>query len=217
MTPLPEGTPTGNAIQIKLDGARGFIPNITTIKPFDEVVWENIDSYAVTLVSNDRLFEANLLAFYQQYRYIFTKEGSYTFTIKNKNLTGTIIVKIPATQTPAPSATPSRELPSTALYVTARMEKLTNWSTNNELKYELASFKVDVLNQINIPLTIKAQILSEDQILEETSFNLETQGSSVRFTNEKKHFINNTNVSLRLLTLGYPPIDYKFTEVDQLN
>jgi plastocyanin len=217
ITPLAEVTPTGNAIQIRLDGARGFIPNIQTINSGDEVIWDNYDQVAVTLVSNDGLFDAKLLAYYQQYRYVFTKPGSYTITVKNKNQTGTIIVEISATQTPSASVTTSRELPSNALYVTARMEKPSNWSTNNEIKYGLDSFKVDVLNQINIPLTIKAQVLSGDQILEETSFNLETQGSRVEFTNKKKHFINNTNVYLRLLIQGYAPIDYKFIGVDQLN
>jgi uncharacterized Fe-S cluster-containing radical SAM superfamily protein len=77
--------------------------------------------------------------------------------------------------------------------------------------------KVNVINQINIPLTIKAQMLSGDQILEEKTFTLEKQGSSVGFSNEKKYFINNTNVNLRLLIQGYAPIEYKFIEVDQLN
>jgi len=217
MTPLAEVTPTGNAIRIRLDGARGFNPNIQTINAGDEVIWDNYDQVAVTLVSNDGLFDAKLLAYYQQYRYAFTKPGSYTFTLKNKNLTGTIIVEIPATQTPSASVTTSRELPSNALYVKARMETLINWSTDNEIKYELYSLKVDVLNQKNIPLNIKAQILSGDQILEETSFDLKTQGSSVAFTNEKKHFINNINVYLRIFIQGYSPIDYKFIEVNQLN
>ena len=217
MTPLAEITPTGKAIQIKLNGARGFNPNIQMINAGDEVIWDNYDEVAVTLVSNDGLFDAKLLGYYKQYRYAFTKPGSYTFTLKNENLTGTIIVEIPATQTPSASVTPSRKLPFNALYVNVRMEKPTDCSTYNEIKYRLDSFKVDVLNQINIPLTIKAQTLSGDQILEETSFDLETEGSSFVFKNEKKHFINNTNVYLRLLIQGYPPIDYKFITVPQLN
>jgi plastocyanin len=213
MTPLVKVTPTGNEIQVKLNGARGFIPNIQTINAGDEVVWDNFDPITVTLVSNDGLFETKLLAYYQQYRYVFSKPGTYTFSILNKNLTGIIIVESRAIRTPAPSVTTLRELPSNALYVTARMQKLSNWSTPNEIKYELDTLKVNVINQINIPLTIKAQILSGDQILEETTFTLDKQDSSVEFTNQDKHYINNTNVNLRLLIQGYPPIEYKSMEV----
>jgi plastocyanin len=217
MTPLPQVTPTGNMIPVKLNGARGFIPDIQTIGAGDEVVWDNFDPITVTLVSNDGLFEAKVLGNYQQFRYVFPKTGTYTFSLKNSNLTGTIIVESQVIQTPAPSVTRPGELPSNALYVTARMIKLSNWSTGNEIKYELDTLMVNVMNQINIPLTIKAQILSGDQILEEKTFTLEKQGSSVEFPNEKNHFINNTNVNLRLLIQGYPPIEYKFIEVDQLN
>lgn len=213
MTPLPEVTPTGNEIQVKLNGARGFIPNIQTINAGDEVVWDNFDPITVTLVSNDGLFETKLLAYYQQYRYVFPKPGTFTFSLKNNNLTGTIIVEYPPIQRPAPSATTLRELPPNALYVTARMDKLSNWSTGNEIKYGLDAFKVDVINQANIPFTIKAQILSGDQILEERTFTLENQDSKIEFTNEKKYFINDTNVNLRLLIQGYPAIEYKFMEV----
>jgi plastocyanin len=217
MTPLPEVTPTGNVTQVKLNGARGFIPNIQTIKAGDEVVWDNFDPITVTLVSNDGFFDAKLLANYQQYRYVFPKPGTYTFSLKNINLTGTIIVESPAIQTPAPSVTKQVELPSTALYVTARMKKLSIWTTGNETQYKLDTFKVNVMNQINIPLTIKAQIMNGDQILEENTFTLEKQDSGIEFSNEKKHFINDTNVNLRLSVQGYPPIEYKFIEVDQLN
>lgn len=217
MTSLPEVTPTGNVIPVKLNGARGFNPNNQTIKAGDEVVWDNFDPITVTLVSNDGLFEAKILGNYQQYRYVFPKTGTYIFSLKNSNLTGTIIVESQAIQTPVPSVTTPGELPSNALYVTARMKKLSNWSTEKEIKYELDTLKVVVMNQINIPFTIKAQIKSGDQILEEKTFTLEKQESSVEFSNEKKYFINNTNVNLRLLIQGYPPIEYKFVEVDQLN
>lgn len=217
MTPLPEVISKGNIVQIKLEGARGFNPNIQIIKVGDEVVWDNFDQITVTLVSNDGLFDAKLLANYQQYRYVFPKTGTYTFSLKNKNLTGTIIVGSQAIQTPAPSVTTPVELPPSALYVTARIKKLSNYSTGNETQYRLDALKVKVINQINIPLTIKAHILSDDQILEEKTFTLEKQDSSVEFSNEKIHFVNNTNVNLRLLVQGYPPIEYKFIEVDQIN
>ncbi|MFA4955518.1 MAG: hypothetical protein WC556_00920 [Candidatus Methanoperedens sp.] len=217
MTPPAEFTPTGNEIQVRLDGSRGFIPNIQTINAGDEVVWDNYDPITLTLVSNDRLFDNELLAYYHQYRHVFPKIGTYTFSLENKNLTGTIIVVSQAANTPAPSVTTPVELPRTALYVTARIKKLSNYSTGNETKYELNALKVIVMNQITIPLTIRAQIRIGDQILEEKTFTLEKQGSSVEFSNEKKYFINNTDVNLRLLAQGYPPIDYKFIEVDQLN
>jgi plastocyanin len=239
MTPLPEVISTG--ILVKLDGVIGFIPNIQTIKAGDEVVWENFDPVTVILVSNDGFFDDKLLAFYQHYRYVFSTPGNYTFIIKNTNLIGTIIVESldiaespvitvspaitespvitesPANQTPAPSVTKSSELPFNALYVTARMRKLSNWSTETEIKYGLDALKVNVMSQINIPLTIKAQILSGDQILEEKTFTLEKQDSTVEFSNDQNHFINDTNVNLRLLIQGYQPIEYKFIEVDQLN
>ena len=69
----------------------------------------------------------------------------------------------------------------------------------------------------NDPLSIKAQIISGDQILEEKSFVLENQGSSIQYSNERNHFVNSTNVTLRLSTQGYPPIEYSFISVEQLN
>src|SRR5450759_3090088 len=48
MTPLVKVTPTGNEIQVKLNGARGFIPNIQTINAGDEVVWDNFDPVSYT-------------------------------------------------------------------------------------------------------------------------------------------------------------------------
>jgi len=217
ITPLPDVTPSGNITQVKLEGARGFIPDIQTINAGDEVLWDNFDPITVTLVSNDGLFETKSLATYQQYRYIFPKPGTYTFSLQNKNLTGTIIVQSPAVRTPGPSVTTLGELPYNALYVTARMKRLSNWSTGTEIKYELDIFKVNVMDQINIPFTIKAQILSGDQVLEEKTFTLEKQNSVVEFSNEKKHYINDTNVNLRLMIQGYQPVEYKFIEVDQLN
>jgi len=217
LTSIPEVTSTGNIIQVKLYGARGFIPNIQTIKAGDEVVWDNFDPITNTLVSNDGLFDDKILGNYQQYRFVFPKTGTYTFSLKNNNLTGTIIVEPPVIQTPSPSVTTPTELPSTALFVTARMKTLSNYSTGNEIKYELETLKVDVINQINSPLVIKAQILIGDQILEENNFTLQKIGSSVEFTNQKKYFINTTDVNLRLLVQGYPPIEYPFIEVDQLN
>ncbi len=124
--------------------------------------------------------------------------------------------------TPLPEVTPTplvtaAELPSYALYVIARMEKLSNWSSGKELKYELRALKAEIHNQWNTPLSIKAQIVGGDQVLEERNFNLETLGSSYVFTNEDRYFINSTNVTLRLLIQGYQPIEYNFTEVNRIS
>ncbi len=214
---VPEVASTGNGTQVKLDSRRGVIPNIQTIKLGDEVVWENSDTVTVLLVSNDGLFDAKPLAYYKQYRYIFKKPGTYTFTLGNTGLNGTIIVESQGIPTPVPSITIPKEALSTVLYVTARMKKLIDWTSGNEIKYELETMKVQIINQRNNPLSIKAQILSGDQILEEQSFVLEKQGSSIQFSNGRNHFVNSTNLTLRLLTQGYPPIEYPFIVVDQLN
>lgn len=212
---VPEVAYTGNGTQVKLDSRRGFIPNIQTIKAGDEVVWNNFDTVTVSLVSKDGLFDAKSLAYDKQYRYIFKKPGTYTFTLENTGLDGTIIVE--SQGIPTPVITSPKEALSTVLYVTAQMKKLIDWTSGNEIKYELNSLKVHVLNQRNDPLSIKAQILSGDQILEEKSFVLENLGNSIEFSNEKNHFVNSTNVTLRLLIQGYPPIEYPFIAVDQLD
>ncbi len=214
-TSVPEATSSGNAIQIKLDGRRGFIPDNQTIQAGDEIIWDNYDNIPVNLVSNDALFDVRLLEFYQQYRYVFRKPGVYTFSLKDKNLTGTIIVESDMIRPPVPQAT-TGELPPNSLYVTARMRKLSNWSTGNEIRYRLDSLKVDIEDQINIPFSIKAQILSGGQVLEERAFVLEKQGSIVEFTNDRDHFVNNTEVYLRLIIQGYGQLEYKFVEVDDL-
>jgi plastocyanin len=214
---VPEAAFTGNGTQVKLDSRRGFIPDIQTIKAGDEVVWENFDTVTVSLVSNDGLFDAKSIAYYKRYRYIFKKLGTYTFTLENTGLNGTIIVESQGIPTPVPSIISPKESLSTGLYVTARMKKLIDWTWGNEIKYELDSLKVQIFNQQNNPLSIKAQILSGDHILEEQSFVLEKQGSSIQFSNGGNHFVNSTNLTLRLLTQGYPPIEYPFIVVDQLN
>ena len=95
VTPFPEATPTGNKMLVKLDARRGFVPNIRTINAGDEIVWDNYNADTVTIISNDGLFDAGLLAYGKQYRYIFKKPGTYTFCLEqNKNLNGTIIVEL---------------------------------------------------------------------------------------------------------------------------
>ncbi len=175
-------------------------------------MWDNYYADTITLISNDGLFDARLLAYHQQYRYIFKKSGSYSFSLENKNLNGTIIVEYHVT---VPSSTPlvtaPKELPPNTLFVSARMKKPAFWEKE---KYELRDLRVEILNQRDIPISIDAQILSGEQILEEKSFIFERAGSSYSFANEKIHFVNSTNVTLRLLIEGYQPMEYKFKEID---
>jgi len=216
VTPFTEATPTGKQTLVKLDSIRGFVPNIVTINAGDEIVWDNYYTDAVTIVSNDGLFDARLLAYQQQYRYIFNKSGTYTFYFEqNKNLNGTIIVKAQVTTptTTLPLNAP-KELPSNALYIDARMVNPAYWGPE---KYELRSLKAQIINQQNAPLSITAQIVNGEQILEENTFILESKGSSYSFTNERTHYINSTNVTLRLLIQDYQTVEYDFKEVNSLS
>ncbi len=92
-TPVPEVTPTGKKIAIKLDSYRGFIPNKQTVKAGDEMVWRNDGKETVTIVSNDGFFGDQVLAYDKEYRYIFKKLGTYSFNLKGKNFTGTVTVE----------------------------------------------------------------------------------------------------------------------------
>jgi hypothetical protein len=113
--------------------------------------------------------------------------------------------------TVTPLATLPKELASGALYVDARMKNPVYWAPE---KYELVSLQVQIFNQQSAPLPITAQIVNSEQVLEEQTFILERQGSSYSFTNQKTHFINNTNVTLRVLIPGYQPVEYAFMEVN---
>jgi hypothetical protein len=121
--------------------------------------------------------------------------------IPTSTVTGTPLV----TGTPIPTL--PKELPSGALYVDARMKKPVYWAPE---KYELVSLQVQIINQQRAPLPIIAQIVNSEQVLEEQTFILEKQGSTYSFTNQKTHFINNTNVTLRVLIQGYQPLEYDF-------
>jgi hypothetical protein len=128
-----------------------------------------------------------------------------TFTV---TATPTITATPLVTVTPLPTL--PKELPLGALYVVARMKNPVYWAPE---KYELVSLQVQIYNQQSAPLPITAQIVNSEQVLEEQTFILESQGSSYSFTNQKTHFINNTNVTLRVLIPGYQPIEYAFIEV----
>lgn len=100
------------------------------------------------------------------------------------------------------------------LYVSSEMKTPSYWS---ERRYELTNFKVKIINQQYTPVSIKSQVISDNQILEEESFTLLKAASSYEFYNEKKYFMNNTDVILRLYVQSYKPIDYKFKIVSNFN
>jgi len=100
-TPVPEVTPTGNKTRVRLDSRRGFIPDKQSIKPGDELIWENSETETVTLISsgglyisNDGKYDNQTLAYGKRTSYIFKKPGTYMFYLKgNQNLNGTITVE----------------------------------------------------------------------------------------------------------------------------
>ncbi len=96
-TPVPEATPTGKKISVKLDSQRGFfslIQGSVKIQPGDEVIFTNDGTYAVTLVSAEKIFEPKSLDNDKRMNYIFKKTGTYDFYLKeDKNLNGTIVVE----------------------------------------------------------------------------------------------------------------------------
>lgn len=92
-TIVPEVTATGNKTLIKLDSRRGFIPDTKTIKPGDELIFRNMGTETVTLVSNDGLFDDKLLDYDKEYHNIPKKPGTYSFQLKNTDLKGTIVVE----------------------------------------------------------------------------------------------------------------------------
>ncbi len=106
--------------------------------------------------------------------------------------------------TPAPTAAPFLY---GAVYVDARMRQPANMGNGT---YELRSLQAKVTDVTNQPISIKAQITSDGQVLEEQSFTLQS-GSSFNLANQKPYFINSTNVSLLLMAEGYQPTEYKIT------
>ncbi|MCZ7399438.1 MAG: hypothetical protein O8C62_07130 [Candidatus Methanoperedens sp.] len=134
------------------------------------------------------------------------------------NISGTNmsnVTPVPTIEITTPKVTQliPKELPPNTIFVTARMLKPVDWGNG---KLELVSMKIQIYNQRNIPLSIKAQIINDNTILEEKSFILEGEGSNTGFTNEKRHFINNTNITLRLLVQDYKPIEYDVVEAGSL-
>ena len=115
--------------------------------------------------------------------------------------------------TPLPGSQ-EKEFPRYSLYVTNDMETPSEWGIGN---YKIDAWKIKIMSQQNVPLSLKAQIRSGEQILEEYSITLESLGSSKEFTNQKRYIVNNTNFTLKVLIEGYAPLDYKFNMVTNLN
>lgn len=61
-------TATGKEVRILLESQRGFNLIIETIGIGDEIVWRNGGKVTVTLVSNEALFDDQILAFDKEYR-----------------------------------------------------------------------------------------------------------------------------------------------------
>jgi len=96
-TPIPDATPTGKTIGVKIERNRGFfslVQGTMKIKPGDEIIWTNEGTDPVTLVSSGGLFDPKLLDNGKRTNYTFKKPGTYGFYLKeNMNLTGTIVVE----------------------------------------------------------------------------------------------------------------------------
>ncbi|MFZ3058240.1 MAG: hypothetical protein WA102_00755 [Candidatus Methanoperedens sp.] len=141
------------------------------------------------------------------------KKEPVSTNISGTNMSNATPVPTIEITTPKVTSTIPKELPPNTIFVSARMLKPVDWGNG---KLELGSLKVQIYNQRNTPLSIKAQIINDNTILEEKSFILEGEGSNTGFTNEKRHFINNTNITLRLLVQDYKPIEYDVVEAGSL-
>ncbi len=132
--------------------------------------------------------------------------------------TVSVIATLSGTATPTETATPVVTTPtptsaapflSGALYVDVRMKQPSNLLNGS---YQLISLQASITNIINQPLSIKAQIVSDGQVLEEQSFTLQS-GSSTNFANSKSYIMKSANVSLWLMAEGYQPTEYKVTTI----
>ncbi|MFZ3167012.1 MAG: hypothetical protein WA130_05310 [Candidatus Methanoperedens sp.] len=86
----------------KIDVAHGFYPQVITINKSDTITWNNEENQRtrLVLVSNDGLFEKQLMLYPGRYQYQFKQEGKYTFVLAEypsykeyQNTTGTVIVR----------------------------------------------------------------------------------------------------------------------------
>ncbi len=97
--PVSEVTPTGKKVQVKIDRDRGFVDasqKNLIIKLGDEIVWTNDDSYRVTLISKEGLFEDAVIDYGYRKNYVFKKEGTFNFNLKVGDVikfNGTVVVE----------------------------------------------------------------------------------------------------------------------------
>jgi hypothetical protein len=118
---------------------------------------------------------------------------------------------ITATPTVITTPTPVSNAPmiSGAISVSVRMKRPTYLGNGT---YQLRSLQASISNTIGSPISLKAQIVSDGQILEEQSFTLQI-GSVYSYSNKGQYTINSTNVSLWVFAEGYQPSEYKVTEI----
>jgi len=97
-TVISEVAPTGNKEWIRITRFKYVNPGQQNMKinPGDEVIWVNDDSYSLTLISKEGLFEDKLLDNDKQISYIFKKIGTFNFDISVlgvKKFSGTVVVE----------------------------------------------------------------------------------------------------------------------------
>ncbi len=113
-----------------------------------------------------------------------------------------------ATVSPTPVPTPQTTLKeSPPLYVSTQNIGPVLLEPGN---YSLQGVSAYITNEQTNPLFITAQIISNGQVLYETSFVLDHMGSSYGFTDSEQHYITSTNVTLLLQIQGYQPTEYTF-------
>lgn len=90
----PQATPTVAVVagQVIIE-SNTFIPSTMTVKVGDTVTWVNNETYNHWVLSNDGLFDSGSMAPGGQYKYTFTKVGTYQYICKiHPFMTGIVIV-----------------------------------------------------------------------------------------------------------------------------
>ncbi len=138
-----------------------------------------------------------------------TATATVTSTVTNTVTATPTITATPIITIATPTPTSTAPMISGAVSVIARMKK--PWLLGNGT-YQLQSLQATISNTIGSPISIKAQIVSDGQILEEQSFALQS-GSLYTYSNKRYYTMNSTNVSLWLFAEGYQPTEYKITTI----
>lgn len=145
-----------------------------------------------------------------------SKKQPITPVSTSPQVTSTSIINgTPTPSVSSPLPVPQyKEFPRYSIYVSNYMKTPRVWGSDG---YQIEAWKIRIMNQQNDPLSLKTQVRSGEQIIEENSFTLEGLGSTREFTNQKKYIVNNTNFTLNVLIEGYMPLEYKFNIVNDLN